>query len=118
MVVCDGFTGNVILKLTEGVAKTVSYTHLLELAHHIACALQTLFNGACLGLAFGQQLFPVGVRGKACHKAFVDVYKRQEHHSAGVLGMSMPTVWAALRNCCAKLPFFAIKEDVLSLIHI
>ena len=24
----------------------------------------------------------------------------------------MPTVWAALRNCCAKLPFFAIKEDV------
>ena len=27
-------------------------------------------------------------------------------------GMSMPTVWAALRNCCAKLPFFAIKEDV------
>ena len=35
-----------------------------------------------------------------------------EHHSAGVLGMSMPTVWAALRNCCAKLPFFAIKEDV------
>ena len=35
-----------------------------------------------------------------------------EHHSAGVLGMSMPTVWAALRNCCAKLSFFAIKEDV------
>ena len=35
-----------------------------------------------------------------------------EHHSAGVLGMSMPTVWAALRNCCAKLLFFAIKEDV------
>ena len=27
-------------------------------------------------------------------------------------GMSMPTVWAALRNCCAKLSFFAIKEDV------
>ena len=26
--------------------------------------------------------------------------------------MSMPTVWAALRNCCAKLSFFAIKEDV------
>ena len=24
----------------------------------------------------------------------------------------MPTVWAALRNCCAKLSFFAIKEDV------
>ena len=43
----------------------------LELAHHIACALQTLFNGTCLGLAFGQQLFAVGVRGKACHKAFV-----------------------------------------------
>ena len=24
----------------------------------------------------------------------------------------MPTVWAALRNCCAKLPFLLIKEDV------
>ena len=43
----------------------------LELAHHIACALQTLFNGACFSLAFGQQLFAVGVRGKACHKTLV-----------------------------------------------
>ena len=34
VVVCDGFTGNVILKLTEGVAKMlpVSYTHLGQAA--------------------------------------------------------------------------------------
>ena len=43
----------------------------LELAHHIACALQTLLDGACFSLAFGQQLFAVGVRGKACHKTLV-----------------------------------------------
>ena len=28
-----------------------------------------------------------------------------------VSGMLMPTVWAALRNCCAKLSFF-VKEEL------
>ena len=35
-----------------------------------------------------------------------------EHHSAGNAGNFMPTVWAALRNCCAKLPFL-FKEETL-----
>ena len=35
-----------------------------------------------------------------------------EHHSAGVLGMSMPTVWAALRYWCAKLSFLHFREDL------
>ena len=51
---------------------------------------------------------------KAASKLTLLLTDLVEHHSAGMAGESMPTVWAALRNCCAKLPFLLSEVVFIS----